>query len=66
MLPEQKGRIGVAGARGRTGVPKFVDWYMQGKIQIDLMITHTMPLEDINMGFELMHKGESIRGVVVY
>jgi S-(hydroxymethyl)glutathione dehydrogenase/alcohol dehydrogenase len=54
------------GARGRTDVPKIVDWYMQGKIQIDPMITHTMPLEDINKGFEMMHKGESIRGVVVY
>ncbi|RUM24165.1 S-(hydroxymethyl)glutathione dehydrogenase/class III alcohol dehydrogenase [Rhizobium vallis] len=54
------------GARGRTDVPKIVDWYMQGKIQIDPMITHTMPLEDINKGFELMHKGESIRGVVMY
>ena len=54
------------GARGRTDVPKIVDWYMEGKIQIDPMITHTMPLEDINKGFELMHKGESIRGVVVY
>ncbi|MEB3046324.1 S-(hydroxymethyl)glutathione dehydrogenase, partial [Rhizobium sp. MJ21] len=47
-------------------VPKIVDWYMQGKIQIDPMITHTMPLDDINNGFEMMHKGESIRGVVVY
>ena len=54
------------GARGRTDVPKIVDWYMEGKIQIDPMITHTMPLEDINKGFDLMHKGESIRGVVVY
>ncbi|MBP8937708.1 S-(hydroxymethyl)glutathione dehydrogenase/class III alcohol dehydrogenase [Agrobacterium genomosp. 3] len=54
------------GARGRTDVPKIVDWYMEGKIQIDPMITHVMPLEDINKGFELMHKGESIRGVVVY
>jgi S-(hydroxymethyl)glutathione dehydrogenase / alcohol dehydrogenase len=54
------------GARGRTDVPKIVDWYMDGKIQIDSMITHTMPLEDINKGFELMHKGESIRGVVVF
>ncbi len=54
------------GARGRTDVPKIVDWYMEGKIQIDPMITHTMPLEDINKGFELMHKGESIRGVVIY
>jgi S-(hydroxymethyl)glutathione dehydrogenase/alcohol dehydrogenase len=54
------------GARGRTDVPKIVDWYMQGKIEIDPMITHTMPLEDINKGFDLMHKGESIRGVVIY
>ena len=54
------------GARGRTDVPKIVDWYMEGKIQIDPMITHTMPLDDINKGFDLMHKGESIRGVVVY
>ncbi|MEK1864048.1 MAG: S-(hydroxymethyl)glutathione dehydrogenase, partial [Rhizobium leguminosarum] len=54
------------GARGRTDVPKIVDWYMEGKIEIDPMITHTMPLEDINKGFELMHSGKSIRGVVVY
>ena len=54
------------GARGRTDVPKIVDWYMEGKIQIDPMITHTMPLEDINKGFELMNKGKSVRGVVVY
>ncbi len=54
------------GARGRTDVPKIVDWYMQGKIEIDPMITHTMPLEDINKGFDLMHSGESIRSVVVY
>ena len=54
------------GARGRTDVPKIVDWYMQGKIEIDPMITHTMPLEDINKGFDLMHKGESIRSVVLY
>ncbi|MBA69038.1 MAG: S-(hydroxymethyl)glutathione dehydrogenase/class III alcohol dehydrogenase [Rhizobiales bacterium] len=54
------------GARGRTDVPKIVDWYMQGLIQIDPMITHTMPLEDINQGFDLMHEGKSIRGVVVY
>lgn len=54
------------GARGRTDVPKIVDWYMDGKIQIDPMITHTMPLEDINKGFDLMHSGESIRGVVIY
>ena len=54
------------GARGRTDVPKIVDWYMEGKIQIDPMITHTMPLEDINKGFDLMHAGESIRSVVIF
>ena len=54
------------GARGRTDVPRIVDWYMDGKINIDDLITHTMPLDDINEGFELMHKGESIRSVVVY
>lgn len=54
------------GARGRTDVPKIVDWYMDGKIQIDPMITHTLPLERINEGFDLMHRGESIRSVVIY
>ncbi len=54
------------GARGRTDVPKIVDWYMAGKINIDDLITHTMPLSDINKGFDLMHEGKSIRGVVVY
>jgi S-(hydroxymethyl)glutathione dehydrogenase / alcohol dehydrogenase len=54
------------GARGRTDVPKIVEWYMAGKIEIDPMITHTLKLADINKGFELMHKGESIRSVVVY
>ncbi len=54
------------GARGRTDVPKIVDWYMQGKIEIDDLITHTMPLSDINEGFALMEKGESIRSVVIY
>jgi S-(hydroxymethyl)glutathione dehydrogenase/alcohol dehydrogenase len=54
------------GARGRTDVPKIVDWYMDGKIDIDSLITHTMPLEDINTAFDLMHKGESIRSVVLY
>ncbi|MFC3126881.1 S-(hydroxymethyl)glutathione dehydrogenase/class III alcohol dehydrogenase [Pseudoroseomonas globiformis] len=54
------------GARGRTDVPKIVDWYMDGKINIDDLITHTMPLEKINEGFDLMTRGESIRGVVVY
>ncbi|AWZ01390.1 S-(hydroxymethyl)glutathione dehydrogenase [Rhodobiaceae bacterium] len=54
------------GARGRTDVPSIVDWYMDGKINIDDLITHTMPLEDINKGFDLMHAGESIRSVVLY
>jgi S-(hydroxymethyl)glutathione dehydrogenase/alcohol dehydrogenase len=54
------------GARGRTDVPKIVDWYMEGKIQIDPMITHTMPLARINEAFALMHSGKSIRSVVVY
>ncbi len=54
------------GARGRTDVPKIVDWYMEKKINIDDLITHTMPLADINKGFDLMHEGKSIRGVVVY
>jgi len=54
------------GARGRTDVPRIVDWYMDGKINIDDLITHVMPLERINEGFELMHRGESIRSVVVF
>ncbi|MBN9602047.1 MAG: S-(hydroxymethyl)glutathione dehydrogenase/class III alcohol dehydrogenase [Afipia felis] len=54
------------GARGRTDVPKIVDWYMEGKIQIDPMITHTFSLEEINKGFEFLRKGESVRGVVLY
>mgnify|MGYP003630482097 FL=1 len=54
------------GARGRTDVPKIVDWYMDGKIEIDPMITHTMGLEGINEAFDLMHRGESIRSVVIY
>ncbi len=54
------------GARGRTDVPRIVDWYMDGKIEIDPMITHILKLEDINKGFDLMHAGESIRAVVVY
>ena len=54
------------GARGRTDVPRIVDWYMEGKLDIDSLITHTLKLEDINHGFELMHAGESIRSVVVY
>ena len=54
------------GARGRSDVPGIVDWYMEGKINIDDLITHQMPLDDINKAFELMHSGESIRSVVVY
>ena len=54
------------GAKGRTDVPKIVDWYMDGKINIDDLITHSMPLEDINHGFEMMHTGESIRSVVIF
>ncbi|MDE0208504.1 MAG: S-(hydroxymethyl)glutathione dehydrogenase/class III alcohol dehydrogenase [Boseongicola sp. SB0667_bin_21] len=54
------------GARGRTDVPKIVDWYMDGKIEIDPMITHTLELDGINEGFDLMHAGKSIRSVVVY
>jgi S-(hydroxymethyl)glutathione dehydrogenase/alcohol dehydrogenase len=54
------------GARGRTDTPKIVDWYMEGKIEIDPLITHTLPLDRINEAFDLMHAGESIRSVVVY
>ena len=54
------------GARGQTDIPKIVDWYMEGKIEIDPMITHTMPLDQINHGFDLMHEGKSIRAVVEY
>jgi S-(hydroxymethyl)glutathione dehydrogenase/alcohol dehydrogenase len=54
------------GARGRTEVPRIVDWYMDGKINIDDLITHTMPLEEINSAFDLMHEGKSIRSVVTY
>jgi S-(hydroxymethyl)glutathione dehydrogenase/alcohol dehydrogenase len=54
------------GARGRTDVPKIVDWYMDGKINIDDLITHVLPLGDINRGFDLMHSGESIRSVVTF
>ena len=54
------------GARGRTDVPKIVDWYMDGKINIDDLITHTMPLPEINAAFDLMHSGESIRSVVTF
>ncbi|MCE3258200.1 MAG: S-(hydroxymethyl)glutathione dehydrogenase/class alcohol dehydrogenase, partial [Nitrobacter vulgaris] len=54
------------GAKGRSDVPRIVDWYMSGKINIDDLITHTMPLNDINRAFDLMHKGESIRSVVTF
>src|ERR1700676_4316365 len=64
------GRVGrgtaFCGARGRTDVPRIVDWYMEKKIEIDPMITHTMPLSDINKAFDLMHEGKSIRGVVLF
>jgi S-(hydroxymethyl)glutathione dehydrogenase/alcohol dehydrogenase len=54
------------GAKGRTDVPKIVDWYMDGKIEIDPLITHTMPLAEINEAFDLMHEGKSIRSVVLF
>src|SRR5690554_4956884 len=54
------------GARGRTDVPKIVDWYMDNRISIDPLITHTMPLEDINKAFDLMHEGKSIRSVILF
>ncbi len=54
------------GAKGRTDVPKIVDWYMDGKIKIDPMITHTMPLDDISKAFDLMHEGKSIRSVITF
>ena len=54
------------GAKGRTDVPKIVNWYMDGKINIDDLITHKMPLEDINSAFDLMHSGKSIRSVVEF
>ncbi|MBT3536816.1 MAG: zinc-binding dehydrogenase, partial [Rhodospirillaceae bacterium] len=54
------------GAKGRTDVPQIVDWYMDGKINIDDLITHTMPLENINNAFDLMHEGKSIRSVVTF
>ncbi|BAU63614.1 S-(hydroxymethyl)glutathione dehydrogenase/class III alcohol dehydrogenase [Stanieria sp. NIES-3757] len=54
------------GARGRTDVPKIVDWYMEGKINIDDLVTHVMPIDKINDAFDLMHKGESIRSVITF
>ena len=58
--------VAFGGARGRSDVPTIVDWYMEGKINIDDLITHAMPLEEINTAFDLMHRGESIRSVVMY
>ena len=58
--------VAFGGARGRSDVPTIVDWYMEGKINIDDLITHTMPLDQINSAFDLMHAGESIRSVVIY
>ena len=58
--------VAFGGARGRSDVPTIVDWYMDGKINIDDLITHTMPLEQINTAFDLMQRGESIRSVVLY
>ena len=54
------------GARGRTDVPRIVDWYMEGRLNIDDLITHKMPLEQINEAFDLMHEGKSIRSVIEY
>ena len=54
------------GTRGRTQLPQYVDWYMSGRIKVDEMVTHTMPLADINRAFDLMHEGASIRSVVRY
>ena len=56
----------IGGDKGRTEVPRIVDWYLEGKINIDDLIAHTMPLVDINNAFDLMHSGESIRSVVFY
>ncbi|HET9471956.1 MAG TPA: zinc-binding dehydrogenase, partial [Usitatibacter sp.] len=54
------------GTRGRTQLPQYVDWYMSGRLEVDVMITHTMPLDDVNRAFDLMARGESIRSVVRY
>ena len=56
----------LGGARGRTDVPRIVDWFMDGKIEIDPMITHKLTLDEINHGFDLMHEGKSIRAVVEF
>ena len=66
VLKEHEAGLPTGGAKGRTDVPKIVDMYMQGRIEIDPMITHVMGLEDINKAFDLMHAGESIRSVVVF
>ena len=58
--------VRLCGARGRTDVPKIVDWYMEGKLNIDDLITHKLSLEQINEGFDLMKRGESIRSVVMF
>ncbi|MEE8496671.1 MAG: S-(hydroxymethyl)glutathione dehydrogenase/class III alcohol dehydrogenase [Xanthomonadales bacterium] len=58
--------VAFGGARGRTDVPTIVDWYMEGRINIDDLITHTLPLDEINTAFDLMHAGESIRSVILY
>ena len=54
------------GVKGRTELPGYVDRYLNGEIELDMMVTHTMPLEDINTAFDLMHKGESIRSVILF
>jgi S-(hydroxymethyl)glutathione dehydrogenase/alcohol dehydrogenase len=54
------------GVKGRSQLPGYVEQYMQGEIKIDPMVTHTMPLEDINRAFDLMHQGESIRSVIIF
>jgi Zn-dependent alcohol dehydrogenase len=66
LLPAIFGQEGAGGVKGRTQVPKTADWYMDGKIDIDDLITHTLPPARINEGFDPMRRGESIRSVVVY
>jgi S-(hydroxymethyl)glutathione dehydrogenase/alcohol dehydrogenase len=62
----ERSAVGSGCNRGRTDVPRIVDWYMEGKIEIDPMITHRLGLDEISRGFDLMHAGESIRSVVVH
>ena len=66
VLPQHTNAIGTAfgGVKGRTELPGYVENYLAGKIKVDEMVTHTMPLEDINKAFDLMHEGESIRSVI--